>query len=214
MAANDLPWLWPACFYLIGSIPTGYLLGRSRGIDVRQHGSGNIGATNVWRVMGRSWGLLAFACDFLKGFLPLFLLWRFEFDGNTTWSAELLLVLCGLAAILGHNFTPWLGFRGGKGVATSAGVMAALLPWALLVAFSSWALLVWITRTVSIGSLLAAVVLPLATAFFYPRQWIYLGLSLMIGALVIWRHRANIQRLLAGTEPRLGPPATPSKPAP
>jgi glycerol-3-phosphate acyltransferase PlsY len=204
MAASDL---WPLLFYLVGSIPTGYLMARSRGIDIRQHGSGNIGATNVWRVMGRNWGLVAFACDFLKGFLMLFLVRRIEFPGDTSWPTSLLLVACGLASIVGHNYTPWLGFKGGKGVATTAGVMGALLPWALIVSFSCWLVLVLITRTVSIGSLVAAVVLPIATWFFYPRQWVFLGLALLASSLVIWRHRSNIQRLRAGTESRLGSPA-------
>jgi glycerol-3-phosphate acyltransferase PlsY len=206
MGANPLAWLWPVLFYLAGSIPTGYLIGRARGLDIRQHGSGNIGATNVWRVMGRNWGLLAFAFDFLKGFLLLFLVRQIEFPGDRSWSTSLLLVVCALAAILGHNYTPWLGFRGGKGVATSAGVLAALLPLALVVVFSLWLILVLITRTVSIGSVAAAVALPVTTAFFYPGEWVYFGLALLTAALVIWGHRSNIRRLIAGTEPRLGSP--------
>ena len=206
MGANGPAWLWPLVFYLVGSIPTGYLMARSRGIDIRRHGSGNIGATNVGRVMGRNWGLVAFACDFLKGFLPLFLLRHVEFPGHVFWSGSLLLVLCGLAAILGHNFTPWLGFKGGKGVATSAGVVGALMPWSFLVVVSMWIILVALTRTVSIASIAAAITLPLATAFFYPARWIYLGLSLLTGILVVWGHHSNIRRLLAGTEPRLGAP--------
>jgi glycerol-3-phosphate acyltransferase PlsY len=206
MGANNLAWLWPVAFYLVGSMPTGYLMGRSRGLDIREHGSGNIGATNVGRVMGRNWGLAAFACDFLKGFLLLFLVRTLEFPGDTTWPTSLLLVLCGLAAVLGHNYTPWLGFKGGKGVATTAGILGALLPWALLVVFSLWALIVLITRLVSLGSVLAALALPIATAYFYPGQWIYFGLGLLAGSLAVWRHRSNLRRLLKGTEPRLGSP--------
>jgi glycerol-3-phosphate acyltransferase PlsY len=209
MGARDL---WPLLFYLVGSIPTGYLMARSRGLDIRQHGSGNIGATNVWRVMGRNWGILAFACDFLKGFLLLFLVRRIEFPGDTSWQTSLLLVICGFASILGHNYTPWLGFKGGKGVATTAGVMGALLPWALIVSFSSWLILVLITRTVSIGSLVGAVVLPIATGFFYPGQWVFLGLALLASGLVAWRHRSNIERLRAGTESKLGAPAPAKNP--
>jgi glycerol-3-phosphate acyltransferase PlsY len=199
-----LNWFWPVPFYLMGSVPTGYLIGKSRGLDIRQHGSGNIGATNVGRVLGRNWGFFAFACDFLKGFLLLFLVRYFEFPNDTSWPAALLLVLCGMAAILGHNFTPWLGFKGGKGVATTGGVLAALMPWAFLVVLSLWAILVLLTRTVSIGSIAAGVALPFTAAFLYPGQWIYFGLALLGGGLVVWRHRSNIQRLLAGTEPRLG----------
>ncbi len=204
MTPNVLPWLWPVLFYLIGSIPTGYLLGRSRGIDIRQHGSGNIGATNVGRVMGRNWGFFAFGCDFLKGFLPLYLLRSFAFPENGAWTVSLLLVLCGMAVILGHNYTPWLGFKGGKGIATSAGMLGALLPWVLVVALSLWIIAVLTCRIVSIASLLASASLPLATAWFYPQQWVYFGLATLAATLATWRHRSNIQRLLAGTEPRLG----------
>jgi glycerol-3-phosphate acyltransferase PlsY len=195
-------WLWPLAFYLVGSFPTGYLIGRLRGIDVRQHGSGNIGATNVGRVLGRNWGLAAFACDFLKGFLPLFFLQR-SFATTAPWQVQALLVTCGIAAVLGHNYTPWLGFKGGKGIATSAGILAALLPLSLLV-FLIWLVVVAITRLVSLGSILAAIALPIATAFFYPGQWVYFAFACVVGLLAVWRHRGNIARLRAGTESRLG----------
>jgi len=204
MAMNLLPWLWPLAFFLVGSIPTGYLMARSRGLDIRAHGSGNIGATNVGRVLGRNWGLAAFGFDFLKGFLPLFLLRHYLFPDDSRWTTSLLLVLCGMAAILGHNFTPWLGFKGGKGVATTGGVLAALLPWAFLVVLAIWAILTLLTRTVSIGSIAAAIALPLAALWFSFGQWIYFALALAAGGLVVWRHRANIERLRAGTEPKLG----------
>jgi glycerol-3-phosphate acyltransferase PlsY len=203
MTPHAWQWLWPLFFYAVGSVPTGYLLGKSRGLDIRQHGSGNIGATNVWRVMGRNWGLLAFACDFLKGFLFLYLVRTLCFPDTSSWTVALLLVVCGLAAIIGHNYTPWLGFKGGKGIATSAGVLAALMPPVLAVALSLWIIAVLVTRTVSIGSLLAAAVLPIAAAWFYPGQWIYFGLATFAGALAAWRHRSNIGRLLAGTESRI-----------
>jgi len=202
MALNAWQWLWPVFFYVVGSVPTGYLLGRARGIDIRQHGSGNIGATNVWRVMGWRWGLIAFASDFLKGFLPLYLVRTLGLPDGGAWATSLLLVVCGLAAIIGHNYTPWLGFKGGKGIATSAGVLGALMPWVLAVALSLWILATLITRTVSIGSLLAAAVLAPAAAWFYSGQWIYFGLATLAGGLAVWRHRSNIQRLLAGTESR------------
>ena len=198
------PWLvYSAAFFLIGSIPTGFLIGRSRGLDIRKHGSGNIGATNVWRVMGRNWGLLAFGCDFLKGFLPLYL---FRIAGNSDGdygTDDLFVVVCGLAAIIGHNYTPWLGFKGGKGIATSAGVLGALMPPVLAVALSLWIIATLTTRTVSIGSLLAAAVLAPAAAWFYPGEWVYFGLAALAGGLAVWRHRSNIQRLLAGTETRI-----------
>jgi glycerol-3-phosphate acyltransferase PlsY len=203
MTSNTLAWLWPVFFYLVGSIPTGYLMGQSRGIDIRQHGSGNIGATNVGRVMGRNWGVAAFACDFLKGFLPLYLVRTLAFPGTDSWTISFLLVLCGLAAILGHNYTPWLGFKGGKGIAISAGILGALLPWVLALSLSLWIIAVLITRIISIASLLASVSLPLAAAWFYPQQWVYLGFTTFAGGLAVWRHRSNIQRLLAGTESRI-----------
>jgi glycerol-3-phosphate acyltransferase PlsY len=200
MTPNGWQWLWPVFFYLAGSVPFGYLAGKMRGIDVRQHGSGNIGATNVYRVMGRNWGLTVFLFDFLKGFLPLYLLRRLSFPEATTSSVSLLLVLCGLAVILGHNYTPWLGFKGGKGIASSAGVLGALLPPVLAVSLSLWIITVLLIRTVAIGSLLAAASLPLACAWFYPQQWIYFTLSSVAGGLAAWRHRSNIHRLLGHKE--------------
>jgi acyl phosphate:glycerol-3-phosphate acyltransferase len=197
-------WFLPLGFYLLGSIPTGYLMGRAKGIDVRQFGSGNIGATNVGRVLGRKWGFTAFFCDFTKGFLALFLLRVFLFPGHAPWDVQLLLVLCGMAAVLGHNYTPWLGFKGGKGVATSAGVLGALLPEALVICFSLWAIEALTLRYVSLGSILAAMALPIVTALLYPRQWVYFALSALICVLVVWSHRSNIRRLLDGTESKLG----------
>ena len=204
MSPNAWQWLWPLAFYLVGSVPTGYLMGRSRGLDIRQHGSGNIGATNVWRVMGRGWGLVAFAADFLKGFLLLFLLrnWPAQPEADS-WPVQLLLVLCGLAAIIGHNYTPWLGFKGGKGIATSGGVLAALMPPVLGVALALWIVATALTRFVSVGSILAAASLAPLAWFFYPGQWVFFGLACLTGALAIWRHTSNIRRLLAGTESRI-----------
>jgi glycerol-3-phosphate acyltransferase PlsY len=219
MFSNPWQWLWPLAFYLVGSIPTGYLLGRAKCLDIRQHGSGNIGATNVWRVMGWKWGLLAFTADVLKGFLLLFLLRTLGYPGihlirnfglysadvyapDVRWTTQLLLVLCGLAAIIGHNYTPWLGFKGRKGIATSAGVLAALMPPVLAVAFSLWAVLTLATRYVSVGSIAAALSLAPLAWFYYPGQWILFGLACLAGVLAIYRHKSNIQRLLAGTESR------------
>jgi glycerol-3-phosphate acyltransferase PlsY len=200
---SPISWLWPVAFFLVGSVPTGYLIGQARGLDIRQHGSGNIGATNVWRVLGWKWGLPAFVLDFLKGFLPLFLLRRIAFPDSGQWTVELLLVLCGLAAIIGHNYTPWLGFKGGKGIATSAGVFGALMPPVLAVALSLWIVLTLLTRYVSIGSIAAAIALVPAAWWFYPGEWIYFGLACLAGCLAIYRHKSNIQRLLDGTESKI-----------
>jgi glycerol-3-phosphate acyltransferase PlsY len=197
-----LQWFWPVAFYLMGSIPTGYLLGKSRGLDIRQHGSGNIGATNVWRVLGWKFGLAGFISDFLKGFLLLYLVRKMSFPDASPWPVATLLVLCGFAAILGHNYTPWLGFKGGKGIATSAGVLGALMPPVLAVSLSLWFVVTLVTRYVSIGSVLAAISLLPVALYFYPGQWIYIGLAVLAGGLAIWRHLANIKRLFAGTESR------------
>ncbi len=197
-------WLGPALFYLIGSIPNGYLVGRLRGIDIREHGSGNIGATNVWRVLGRTWGMLAFICDFLKGYLPLMLLRQIVLPVVLSPAETLLLVACGVAVVLGHNYTLFLNFRGGKGIATSAGVLGALMPTVLLLVFSVWLLTVLLTRLVSLGSVLAALCLPPATWTFHPRNWIFLTLAAIACVLAVWRHRANLGRLRAGTEPKIG----------
>ena len=204
MTPDALDWLWPVFFYLLGSFPTGYLMGKSRGIDVRQHGSGNIGATNVGRVLGRNWGLAAFGCDFAKGFVALFVLRLCAFPVDAAWPVQLLLVTCGIAAVLGHNYTPWLGFKGGKGVATSAGVLGALLPAALVIVFCIWAIEVVTLRFVSLGSVLAALALPIVTALLYPREWIFFALAVLICVLVVWSHRSNVGRLVAGKESRLG----------
>jgi glycerol-3-phosphate acyltransferase PlsY len=203
MSSNAWQWLWPLVFYLIGSVPTGYLMGRARGLDIRQHGSGNIGATNVWRVLGWKWGLPAFIADVLKGFLPLFLLREYMVADPGAWQSQLLLVPCGLAAIIGHNYTPWLGFKGGKGIATSGGVLAALMPPVLAVAFALWAVLTLATRYVSVGSIAAAASLVPLAWFFYRGQWILFGLACLTGVLAIYRHSSNIRRLLAGTESRI-----------
>ena len=196
MTPHAWQWLWPLFFYLIGSIPAGYLVAKSQGIDIRQHGSGNIGATNVFRVMGRKWGIPVFIFDFLKGFLPLYLLRSLSFPDITTTSVTLLLVACGFCAVLGHNYTPWLGFKGGKGIATSAGMLGALLPWVLVVALSLWVIVTLLTRTVAIGSLVAAFVLAPLAAWFYPHQWIYFTLATLAGGLAVWRHRSNVHKMI------------------
>ena len=191
--------------YLLGSTPTGYLAGRLRGIDIRQVGSGNIGATNVFRVLGKTAGTIVLLIDGLKGYAAcawvadLILHWFPAQVGE----GEALRVTAGLAAILGHNFTCWLKFRGGKGIATSAGVLAALVPGALIIIFSIWLIIFALTRYVSLASIAASLALPFAT-------WLtrhHLLLTIITGAmaaLAIYRHRANIQRLIHGTENRFG----------
>ena len=194
--------------YLLGSCPTGYLISHFRGVDIRQQGSGNIGATNVLRVLGKKWGYLVFFLDALKGFLAV----RIAFELATVTPAathpEVVAIIASLACILGHTFPVWLSFRGGKGVATSAGVLLGLMPVAVVSVFLVWLLLFQLTRYVSVASIVAALALPLFVALYL---WIkaltgpsLLPFSILIAGVVIWRHRSNMQRLLRGAEQRFG----------
>ena len=186
--------------FLLGSIPTGYLVARAKGVDIRRHGSGNIGATNVFRTLGKPLGIFVFAIDALKGFAAVWLAARF--GGGSDWAG----IIAAVAAIAGHNYTPWLGFKGGKGIATSAGVLLALTPWTVLVAALAWVVFFRATRYVSVASLAASAAVPLSVGAL----WLagcggnapLLAFALVISALAIWRHRTNIQRLRAGTESR------------
>jgi acyl-phosphate glycerol 3-phosphate acyltransferase len=193
-----------AAGYLIGAIPFGYLIARSRGVDIFQHGSGNIGATNVGRILGRRYGLLVFALDFAKGAVPVSLAPLLV--GSADDLANWVLVGTGLATILGHLFPIYLHFRGGKGVATGAGVVAVLLPVPALLALATWLVVVIAFRYVSLASILAALVLCLAhvartwsPSLTEPRTLF----SLLAVALVIARHHSNLLRLLAGRENQL-----------
>ena len=195
--------------YLAGSIPFGYIIGKVvKGVDLRQLGSGNIGATNAGRVLGKKWGILCLILDALKGLLPVALLPQQFFGSESPWLAHAT-VLAGVSTIIGHMFPCWLGFRGGKGVATSLGVLAILSPWGLLVAavtfFSSLA--VW--RFVSVSSMLAAIgfgTFELVRSMpnpFSEAKWSQGVFALMVPLLIIVQHRSNISRLLKGEELRL-----------
>ncbi|QSR85808.1 glycerol-3-phosphate 1-O-acyltransferase PlsY [Methylacidimicrobium sp. B4] len=189
--------------FLLGSMPFGYWLGRLRGLDLRTQGSGNIGATNAWRVLGARWGVAIFLLDFLKGALPT----GAGLHGFPTTSvpvADLLGSAAGLAAILGHNFTPWLQGRGGKGIATTAGVLLVLVPWTFLFLAAIWGGLFLLCRIVSLASLGAALAFPIATCLLYPGRWVLLTFSLLASLLAILRHRSNIRRLIQGTESGFG----------
>lgn len=198
--------------YVAGATPFGFLAGKARGIDIRRHGSGNIGATNVTRVLGRKIGLPVFVLDVLKGLLPVLLAawWTTQSPAFTgpPIKAQLAEVLTGLAVVVGHTASFWLGFKGGKGVATSAGVMLGLAPWALLAAALVWAATMAVWRYVSLGSILAGWTLPVAVAVQGWRQgvfnWPLLALAALISVLVTVRHRSNLQRIAAGTEPKAG----------
>ncbi len=193
--------------YLAGSIPFGFLAGRCKGVDIRTLGSGNIGATNVLRVLGRKWGIPVFLCDAAKGFFAVYLSMRIaRHCGLFSPSPELIGIVAAVCCIIGHNFPCWLRFKGGKGVATSAGVLIGLMPLQALIVIMVWAIVFFSTRYVSLASLMAALSLPLALLIALSpsdaaRSPLF-HFALLISALVFWRHRANIQRLVAGTENR------------
>lgn len=185
-----------ATAYLIGSIPTGLLLGRLYGIDVRQEGSGNIGATNLYRVVGRKVGVLTLIGDCLKGFIPVMTLKHLTIPMDPKY-----LVWIGLAAFCGHVFSLFLKFKGGKGVATALGVFLALAPLALMAALGVFILLMLIWRYVSLGSIGAAAVMPVAVALLGGGKTLTAG-TFIIACIVIFRHHENIRRLMSGTENR------------
>lgn len=206
--------------YVLGSIPTGYLMARARGIDIRTVGSGNIGATNVFRILGNTAGVLVLLLDGLKGFVACWGLAGLAADlffasaGPESAAQEYLAIVAGLAVIVGHNYTCWLRFKGGKGIATSAGVMGALLPKAFAIVLGVWVVVFAISRYVSLASIAAAFLLPLATwCVGYTHRMIMS--ATIIGALAIYKHKGNIQRLLNGTENRFGSkkPPTPKSSA-
>ena len=198
-----------AAAFLCGSVPFGYWAGKLKGLDIRQHGSGNIGATNVIRVCGKGIGIPVFILDMIKGLVPVLLpSWMLagtEITGSLLSAAA---VVCGLAAILGHMFTPWLGFKGGKGVATAAGVLLGIAPIAMLVALGAWLLFFFTSRYVSLASMAAAIAVPvtMAVQMATAKSWdgVLLGFGILLAILVVVRHRTNIQRLMAGTESRVG----------
>jgi acyl phosphate:glycerol-3-phosphate acyltransferase len=221
-------WLCPLIAFLLGSIPFGLIIARAKGINIRQHGSGNIGATNVLRVMGKGYGIPCLILDAAKGFIPTVLsisLIRFPGTENPMLieslgsyarefpmlTAQIFQVVTGLFAVLGHNYSPWVGFKGGKGIATSAGVLIALMPAAIVILVLIWLIVFVSTRYVSLASIVAASSLPLLTIFgswyhgkIHSGTWnkpLFI-FSIVIAVLAIWKHRENIQRLRKGTENR------------
>ena len=202
--------LVPACCvvgYLFGSLPAGYFAGRLAGVDVRRVGSGNIGATNVLRVLGKKWGYPVFLVDALKGFAAVriaFILARYWPEAQPY--AEYFGILTAIMSVFGHMFPVWLGFKGGKGVATSAGALFGLMPWAVPCVFLVWWIVFEVTRYVSLASIVAAISLPIIVSLF--ARWKFIDtlalvyFSLLIMVLVVWQHRSNFSRLLKGTEQR------------
>ena len=194
--------------YLAGSVPWGFFIGKLKGLDIRAHGSGNIGATNVRRVLGRKWGALCLALDFLKGLLPVVLIGA-PLGGVFALTPEWGRILAAGGAVVGHVWPVWLGFKGGKGVATTVGALLAVSWLAVLLCLCTWLAVFYPTRYVSVASLCAAVMLPLGHvisglvrghAILTPS----LGLLVLLAALIVVRHRGNIRRLREGTEYRFG----------
>jgi len=221
-------WLCPLLAFLLGSIPFGLFIAKAKGIDIRKHGSGNIGATNVFRIVGKKHGLTCLVLDALKGFIPSIIgisLIRYVGMKNpmmisaldpfsaefTMLNAQIFQVLTGLCSILGHNYSPWVGFRGGKGIATSAGVLIAMMPAAVVILVLIFIAVLSVTRYVALASMAAAATLPLLTlwgSWFHGKiqngTWNIplFFFSLLIGTLAIWKHRTNLRRLRDGTESR------------
>ncbi len=186
--------------YLLGSIPVALLVGRFYGnVDVRRVGSGNIGATNVARTVGKKAGIITLLGDILKGTLPTFFFWAFL--GTDTFVHRFFVCLAGLAAFLGHLFPIYLKFKGGKGVATATGVFLVLCPLAVLADFLLFASVAWRWRYVSLASISAAAFLPIWVGLFSETKF-YMVLAVVIGTLVIYRHKDNIYRLLEHKEPK------------
>jgi len=196
------PLLFILLSYLWGAIPASYIAGRMRGVDLRAHGSGNLGATNTFRVLGAKVAAPVMVFDILKGFFPVFLFSRLGWDGSGDWRWGLAY---GAAAIIGHVFPVYMGFKGGKGVATSAGVFLALAPLAVGVGLLTWLVVLRATRMVSAGSVSAALVVMVILLLPFshvPAEVKILGCAICL--FVVFAHRSNIQRILNGTESRFG----------
>lgn len=189
--------LWLAAAYVLGATPTAYLAGRlARGIDLREHGSRNLGATNVYRVLGWRWAIPVALVDVAKGAIPVALFARWA--ETDPWGA----VALGIAAVLGHVFSPYMGFRGGKGVATALGMFLALAPLAVAIALPVWGGTLWLTGYVSLSSIIGVLSVPLTVALLQPGESYVLWASVALVVLIIFAHRRNIARLKAGTENR------------
>lgn len=195
--------------YLVGSIPSGFIAGRIAGVDVRTAGSGAIGATNVTRLLGKRYGYPVFFADFVKGLgavgIATLVNKQVSISQN---SAQLLQIVAGVFCVIGNAFPVWLRFRGGKGIATSAGVLFGLIPLNALVGVIVWVVTFQITRYVSVASMTATIALPLtvlvATYFRQTNEYLMLYLTMCLAGLVILRHRSNLSRLMRGTEKRFG----------
>jgi acyl phosphate:glycerol-3-phosphate acyltransferase len=195
--------------YVIGATPFGFLVAKLKGIDIREVGSKNIGATNVWRTLGAAYGLPVFILDTVKGWLPTWGAMVLVADQDTSPALLTGVGMCaGIGAVLGHNFTFWLKGRGGKGVATSAGVLLGLAPVAVGIALVVWVVLFFGFRYSSLASLGAALAVPISMAVMMSGSgswnWVLLGFGILLCVMTLVRHRSNVARLLAGTELKVG----------
>ena len=191
--------LWIVAAYLVGATPTSYLAGKlGRGIDLREHGSKNLGATNVYRILGWKYAIPVALIDMAKGALPVLLFPRWAGPDAPSW----LPVAAGAAAVLGHMFSPYVRFKGGKGVATAAGMFLSLAPIAVLIALAVWAICLWLTGYVSVSSIVAVMSVPLSIRLLGPDRPSVLWAAIGLVVLIVFAHRRNISRLVAGTENR------------
>jgi glycerol-3-phosphate acyltransferase PlsY len=191
---------WPVLVaYLLGATPFGFLTGKMKGIDIREHGSGNIGATNVLRVLGKPVGITVLVLDVMKGLIPVIV-------AKLVSDSSLVHIATAMAAIIGHNYTFWLGFKGGKGIATTGGAILPIMPWALIAAVLGWIIVLKLSRYVSLASIAAALIIPLTLVvenlITGTWEWNIFGFGMFVCLLAIWKHRSNIGRLLRGEENR------------
>jgi len=192
--------------YLIGSIPTAYIVGRLvKKIDIRDFGSGNVGATNVFRVVGKKWGIFVMVIDMMKGIAAVLIISQF-FSSHFIESKQVAQLLYGVCAIMGHNWTVFLNFKGGKGVATTAGVIMSVFPLSFCCSFCVFVVVVFFTKYISLGSLIGTGIFPLFLWLFYREVEgynIFLMFSIVLVVFIVVRHRSNIKRLLCCTETKI-----------
>ena len=190
--------------YVLGSVPTGYWLAKgAKGLDIRRHGSGNIGASNVGRVLGKAWGMAVLVFDILKGSLAVLLGQAVFYSAFSHVSVDLYKILCAVAAVCGHNWSIFLGFQGGKGVATSAGALLGVTPLPLILSVVAWGAVAKLSSYVCLASIGSALAYSLLICFFKTSTEIRI-FGWMLAIMMIIKHRSNIQRLRLGTEPKIG----------
>lgn len=193
--------------YLVGAIPWAFIIGKLHGVDIRKHGSGNVGATNVTRIIGKPWGILCFIIDFLKGFLPVIVVElifpKLIYLNQTQVSS--LIILAVIATVAGHVYPVYLGFKGGKGISTGTGTLVALTPYAIVIGLIIWVIVFKISKYVSLASIIAAITVPISSLIFSSTGVYHIDITLqffilLLALFAIYKHKSNIKRLLNGTE--------------